>query len=260
MNKEFKRMQELAGIKEIQVSPPKTYYAIINTTAKNVYYIITYSKESMLNKLNKAYKEITGESYVPYSLDDLDETHRITFADGVLGTYIYDDWAWVSDNKNEFDKRIRWYQEKNKTVSRREDNGTKPKEYQPSAGVNEIVTRGNTQVYKSIPDQGLYKVKNFPVVNPQDILSNPYFIKILNKILKDSYDESLAQYMEDYTDEDKEYIIKQTASYISELKSLQTVYVYPDGGGEISIYDSLEHFSEGYKTEEDWEVEGWEQI
>ena len=66
--------------------------------------------------------------------------------------------------------------------------------------------------------------------------------------------------MEDYTDDDKEYIIKQIASYISELKSLQTVYVYPDGGGEISIYDSLEHFSEGYKTEEDWEVEGWEQI
>jgi hypothetical protein len=246
MNKEFKRLQELAGIKEIQVSPPKTYYAVINHRQINhrhePFHIITHSKELMINTLNKAYKELTGENYIPYRLDDLDEEAR-----GYYETYISDDWATVTDDKTEFNYQMGLY-------------NPPPKRYQSPTGVNEIVTRGNTQIYKSIPDQGLYKVKNFPVVNPQDILSNPYFIKILNKILKDSYDESLVQYMEDYTDDDKEYIIKQITSYISELKSLQTVYVYPDGGGEISIYDSLEHFSEGYKTEEDWEVEGWEQI
>jgi hypothetical protein len=246
MNKEFKRLQELAGIKEIQVSPPKTYYAILYIGDNN-FYIISYSKESMIDQLNKIYKEISGALSNPYSLEDMDEDARM-YMGTRFDSYISDDFALVTDDKQYFDKNVSYLE-------------TPPKRYQSSTGINEIIIRGNAQVYKSTPDQGLYKVKNFPVVDPQDILSNSYFIKILDKILKDSYDESLAQYMEDYrTDDDKEYIIKQIASYISELKSLQTVYVYPDGGGEISIYDSLEHFSEGYRTEEDWEVEDWEQI
>ena len=122
MSSEFNRMRQLAGIKEVNIAPGgKTYYAYFNYTynADNTYYIIAYSKESMINKLNKAYKELTGESYTPYNLDNLDETYRIKFgikfADGTLGAYIHDDWAWVGDNKSEFNEQIRWHQEDGET-------------------------------------------------------------------------------------------------------------------------------------------------
>ena len=69
MSNEFKRMQQLAGIKEITVSPPKTYYAVINHRQINhrhePFHIITHSKELMINTLNKAYKELTGDKPVP---------------------------------------------------------------------------------------------------------------------------------------------------------------------------------------------------
>jgi len=106
MSSEFNRMRQLAGIKEVNIAPGgKTYYAVINHL-REPFYIIAYSPESMLNKLNKAYKELTGENYIPYKLDDLYDEHRFMHDNGILGTYISDDWATVTDDKDEFDEYI----------------------------------------------------------------------------------------------------------------------------------------------------------
>lgn len=239
MSKEFKRMQQLAGVKEIQVSPPKTYYAVINHRQINhrhePFHIITHSKELMINTLNKAYKELTGENYIPYKLDDLDEEAR-----GYYNTYISDDWATVTDDKTEFNYQMGLY-------------NPPPKRYQSPTDVNEIVTRGPTQIYKSIPDQGLYKIKNFP----QGDAYNPKVKEILDKIAQDAYGEIPTPGSIDY----EEYLDSINYHMTITLQSRANVYVYiSDDGMEPSIYDSLEYFSDGYKTEEEWGVEDWEQI
>jgi hypothetical protein len=120
MSSEFNRMRQLAGIKEVNIAPGgKTYYAVINHL-REPFYIITYSSKSMLDKLNKAYKELTGENYIPYRLDDLDEEAR-----GYYNTYISDDWATVTDDKTEFNYQMGLY-------------NPPPKRYQSPADVNEI--------------------------------------------------------------------------------------------------------------------------
>ena len=232
-------MQQLAGIKEITVSPPKTYYAVINHY-DTPFYIITHSPESMLSRLNKAYRELTGEDYIPYDLEDLGEEHRIMHTNGMLGTYISDDWATVTDNKNEFNRYM--------GIS-----SPPPQKYQSPADVNEIITRGPTQIYKSIPDQGLYKIKNFP----QGDAYNPKVKEILDKIAQDAYGEIPTPGSIDY----EEYLDSINYHMTITLQSRANVYVYiSDDGMEPSIYDSLEYFSDGYKTEEEWGVEDWEQI
>ena len=80
MNKEFKRMMQLAGLAEIKINAPTQYYAIFNYTFNNdnVYYLITLSKEEMVKKLNKAYKELAVGN-PPYALQDMKEYY---FPDG----------------------------------------------------------------------------------------------------------------------------------------------------------------------------------
>jgi len=113
-------------------------------------------------------------------------------------------------------------------------------------------------VYKPVPENDLYKVKNFPSVNTNgDILSNPYIVEILNKIIESAYNESLDQYL-NYTN--PEYETRQLASKISKLRPFQTVYVYTSGDGQMSFTNSLEEFQNPYKTEEGWGITGWEQI
>ncbi len=128
-----------------------------------------------------------------------------------------------------------------------------PKRYQSPADVNEIITRGPTQIYKSIPDQGLYKIKNFP----QGDAYNPKVKEILDKIAQDAYGEIPTPGSIDY----EEYLDSINYHMTITLQSRANVYVYiSDDGMEPSIYDSLEYFSDGYKTEEEWGVEDWEQI
>jgi hypothetical protein len=113
-------------------------------------------------------------------------------------------------------------------------------------------------VYKPIPDNALYKVKNFPSVNTKgDILSNPYIVEILNKIIESAYNESLNQYL-NYAN--PEYQTRQLASKISKLRPFQTAYIHTSGDGTMYFVNSLEEFNDGYKTEEDWGITGWEQI
>jgi hypothetical protein len=109
ISEEFKRMQELAGIvNEMKVNnPTESYYAVINIY-ETPYYITTTTKEEMVVKLNKAYKELTGETYVPYSINDLND-NDIGYLNAMgekVYTYISDDWAYVSNNRKTFEDDI----------------------------------------------------------------------------------------------------------------------------------------------------------
>ena len=113
-------------------------------------------------------------------------------------------------------------------------------------------------VYKPVPENDLYKVKNFPSVNTNgDILSNPYIVEILNKIIESAYNESLDQYL---NHANPEYETRQLASKISKLRPFQTVYVYTTGDGQMVFTNSLEGYTNPYQTEEGWGITGWEQI
>lgn len=82
----------------------KKYYAVIVTYNQHTepyisvkpQTIITNSKEEMLQKLNDLYKKTFSQDYVPYNLTDFDEKSAIN------GTYISDDWAYVTTNFEDF--------------------------------------------------------------------------------------------------------------------------------------------------------------
>jgi len=86
------------------VKPIETqkFYAVFNYLGEanngTALYIITDSKEEIINLLNKSYRELTGENYTPYSMEDM-ENH-------ILDTYISDDWAMVTHAESEFLEEI----------------------------------------------------------------------------------------------------------------------------------------------------------
>jgi hypothetical protein len=106
---EIKRMQQLAGINEIKVIVPK-YYALFNVYKyynKPPMYIIAGSKEEMIEQLNSAieyFKSLETENpnkwTFKYDINDLDEVG--TNSD----TYIYDDWALVTNNIDIFNECV----------------------------------------------------------------------------------------------------------------------------------------------------------
>jgi len=85
----------LNELDEIKVNPPTQYYAIFNYTYNNdnVYYLTTLSKATMIEKLNKAYKEFAIGN-PPYTIEDMEESH--------YDSYINDDWAIVTKNASRF--------------------------------------------------------------------------------------------------------------------------------------------------------------
>ena len=80
------------------------YYASIFTHNQNVepyisikpQYIITNTKEEMVEKLNELYEKTFSQNYSPYEIIDFDEKYAIN------GTYISDDWAYVTNNIERF--------------------------------------------------------------------------------------------------------------------------------------------------------------
>jgi len=97
----YERVNTLNEIKVDPVPPPK-YYAVFNYLGEYnngvPLYIITDTKERMIDKLNKSYKEITGFTNVPYSIDDMDHPY--------IETYISDDWATVTYDESIFKKNL----------------------------------------------------------------------------------------------------------------------------------------------------------
>jgi hypothetical protein len=110
----------------------------------------------------------------------------------------------------------------------------------------------STEVYKSNPDVELYKVINFPNGGLQDKKVKD----VLNTICLDAYGQGI----DDILDDDDEQYTKELEGYLNRLQSRKQVYVYPDGEGSISMYNSLENYSEGYQSEEEWGVESWNKI
>jgi len=108
----------------------------------------------------------------------------------------------------------------------------------------------STEIYKSNPDVELYKVMNFPEGGLQDEKVQ----NILNTICLDAYGEGIDDILDD-----EEYS-EEVEDYLNELQSRKQVYVYPDGEGRISMYNSLENYSEGYQSEEEWGVKSWDKI
>jgi hypothetical protein len=108
----------------------------------------------------------------------------------------------------------------------------------------------STEIYRSNPYNELYKVINFPEGGLQDEKVQ----NILNTICLDAYGEGIDDILDD-----EEYS-EEVEDYLNELQSRKQVYVYPDGEGRISMYNSLENYSEGYQSEEEWGVESWDKI
>jgi len=108
----------------------------------------------------------------------------------------------------------------------------------------------STEIYRSNPYVELYKVINFPEGGLQDEKVQ----NILNTICLDAYGEGIDDILDD-----EEYS-EEVEDYLNELQSRKQVYVYPDGEGRISMYNSLENYSEGYQSEEEWGVESWNKM
>ena len=104
----------------------------------------------------------------------------------------------------------------------------------------------SVKIEKSNPDVELYKVTNFP----KGGLENEEVKNVLNKITQSAYNDSL----------DSISLPEEVEGYLNRLSSRNIVYVHPDGEGRLTIVDSLKHFSEGYRTEEEWGVKSWENI
>jgi hypothetical protein len=109
LSEEFKRMQKLAGlITENESLEHDKYYAVFNFLGEFnngvPLYLVTDTKEEMIDKLNKAYKEFTGETYVPYTMRDMEGP--VSYMGTPLETYISDDWATVTHNKSRFEKEL----------------------------------------------------------------------------------------------------------------------------------------------------------
>jgi hypothetical protein len=108
----------------------------------------------------------------------------------------------------------------------------------------------STEIYKSNPDVELYKVINFPNGGLQDEKVKD----VLNTICLDAYGKGIDDILDD------EQYSKELEEYLNQLTSYKQVYVYPDGEERISMYNSLENYSDGYQSEEEWKVKGWKDI
>jgi len=108
----------------------------------------------------------------------------------------------------------------------------------------------STEIYKSNPDVELYKVINFPNGGLQDKKVKD----VLNTICLDAYGKGIDDILDN-----KQYS-EEVEDYLKGLQSREQVYVYPDGEERISMYNSLENYSDGYQSEEEWKVKGWKDI
>lgn len=125
------------------------------------------------------------------------------------------------------------------------------KRMQQLAGLTEIkIVPGGTKVYKSVPANDLYKVKNFPQGNMDNARVKEVFEKIIQDYTGEPFDEVYFDdtYLQDFIDD------------IDALRSRENVYVYIAGDMTPTVVDSLDSFSEGYQTEDGWGIESWEEI
>lgn len=104
----YERVNILNEIRVDPIPPPK-YYAVFNYLGEYnngvPLYIITNTKERMIDKLNKSYKEFTGETNVPYSKDAMEEP--ASYMGEPMDVYISDDWATVTYDESIFKNELK---------------------------------------------------------------------------------------------------------------------------------------------------------
>jgi hypothetical protein len=129
---------------------------------------------------------------------------------------------------------------------------------------------GNIAVYVSDPFEELYKIENLPAIpdtnsvgftckdtNDDSVCKNyPEMIKllqnknmklILDKIQMDAYGEGGGYF----------HGVEFGGSFFSPT---DVAYAQLAGDGMLYFVDSLDRFSEGYNTEEEWGVKNWKKI
>jgi hypothetical protein len=103
------------------------------------------------------------------------------------------------------------------------------------------------KIYNSFykEDNNLYNSELYKIENYKD---KSDFDLIIKKLLKDAFDE-----------EDREEI--GDIYFLGDFdKAHKVIYAHTSSDATITFVDDLNQFSEGYRTEKEWQAEKWKQI
>jgi len=148
------------------------------------------------------------------------------------------------------------------------------KNYLDSNGKSSIPNLGTTEVYAAVPEDELYKIENFPSMpnavdvdfdcnsteetclnTPEmaDMLKNNDFKKIINKIG--------SHYKSTWKDSNLNLTPFHYINFDGNFSTpLDIVYAQVAGDSGLTFVDTLNRFSTGYKTEEEWGIESWKKL
>jgi hypothetical protein len=145
------------------------------------------------------------------------------------------------------------------------------KEYLDTNGESSIPTSGETIVYRTEPSNtGLYKIENFPAVpNAKSVYfdcgetdttsceQHPEMVPMLkNKKFKDILSKINNYLNQKYPQFGDSYF--HGITFKGDFSSpIDVAYIQVSGDSIAYVVDSLDRFSSGYQTEEDWRVKNW---
>ena len=86
------------------------YYAIFNKLGelgdKKPIHFSTNNKQNLVDTLNTIYKQMTGETSLPYTIEDIEP---VIYMGRELDHFISDDWADVTDSKKVYNRDLTYY-------------------------------------------------------------------------------------------------------------------------------------------------------
>ena len=146
------------------------------------------------------------------------------------------------------------------------------KKYLDTGGKSGVLS-SEIKVYVSEPYSELYKIENFPALtnvknvmfscddaeDPSTCENYPEMVKMLkNKNFKLVLDKIL-KYISKLINDEPFYFhgIDFNGDFSS---SVDIAYAQVAGDGMLYIVDSLDRFSDGYKSEKEWGVKNWKQL
>jgi hypothetical protein len=275
MINKFIRMQQLAGLlTEVNIEPKSVWQVAPDNIKKLIWYIISYYIDIEEGNDDKYEYAKDGSLFLTIDFEDLDPAY-----------YPIDDdplnWNEAGDEPEFHNSRLEALKKlkgrKYLTSSSQKEDGLytsktsidnssltvfysgQGKGFDKNGNlvkfVNEvnIVPASNTKILRAVPSMELYKVKDFPrITKKNDPLHQKNIYNILNIIYMDVYKEEMDDDFEMWADDVNLDLLK--------LTSLKNVYIYCTGDGYLHIMSNLSEFSEGYRTEEEWGVEEWEEI
>jgi hypothetical protein len=110
------------------------------------------------------------------------------------------------------------------------------------------------KVFKPKPNNELFKVTNVDAFTTKRLIKkHPLwnaFIKIKDKVFNE-HDTALTKAFDD---------VMFNSDGGSFDKPKQTIYIYVAGDGAVSVTKSLKVFSEGYRSEKEWNIKSWVEI